>query len=156
MKEKDAHPARVLCVNKAARHDYDIVETLEAGIVLTGPEVKSLRNGSGNIKDSYAQVKNDEIFLTNFHISPYAQASIFNQDPLRLRKLLLHRREITRLAAKIKEKGLTLIPLRLYLKGNHIKVELALAKGRRAYGKKEAIKERDIRREMQREVKSWR
>ncbi|HOS97531.1 MAG TPA: SsrA-binding protein SmpB, partial [Deltaproteobacteria bacterium] len=110
----------------------------------------------GNIKDSYAQVKNQEVFLNNFHISPYLQASIFNYEPTRPRKLLMHRREITRLAGKVREKGLTLIPLSLYLKGNRIKVELGLAKGRKAHGKKEAIKERDIRREASREVKSWR
>ncbi len=124
--------------------------------MLGGPEVKSLRSGGGNIKDSYAQVKNQEVFLNNFHISPYLQASIFNYEPTRPRKLLLHRREITRLAGKVREKGLTLIPLSLYLKGNRIKVELGLAKGRKAHGKKEAIKERDIRREASREVKSWR
>jgi len=101
-------------------------------------------------------VKNAEIFLTNFHISPYLQASIFNYEPTRPRKLLLHKREILRLASKVKEKGLTLVPLSLYLKGNRIKVELGLAKGRRAHSKKEAIKERDIQREMSREVKSWR
>jgi len=153
---KDPEAKKNLCLNKAARHSYDILETLEAGIVLGGPEVKSLKNGGGSIKDSYAQVKDAEVFLNNFHISPYAQASIFNYDPTRPRKLLLHRREIIRLAAKVKEKGLTLIPLSLYLKGNHVKVELGLAKGRRAHSKKEAIKERDISREVSREVKSWR
>ena len=153
---KDPEARKNLCLNKNARHSYEIIETIETGIVLGGPEVKSLRNGGGNIKDSYAQVKAAEVFLNNFHISPYAQASIFNYDPTRPRKLLLHRREIIRLASKIKEKGLTLIPLSLYLKGNHIKVELGLAKGRRAHSKKEAIKERDIQREAAREVKSWR
>lgn len=156
MGDRESGPTKTLCINRTARHDYDIIETLEAGIALTGPEVKSLRNGGGSIKDSYAQLRQNEMFLTNFHISPYAQASIFNQDPLRPRKLLLHKREIIRLAGKMKEKGLTLIPLRLYLKGNRIKVELGLAKGRRAHGKKQAIKERDIKRELQREVKSWR
>lgn len=153
---KDEDSRKILCTNRNARHSYDIIETLETGIVLGGPEVKSLRSGGGNIKDSYAQVKNQEVFLNNFHISPYLQASIFNYEPTRPRKLLLHRREITRLAGKVREKGLTLIPLSLYLKGNRIKVELGLAKGRKAHGKKEAIKERDIRREASREVKSWR
>ncbi len=153
---KDPEAKKKLCLNKTARHSYEIIETIETGIVLGGPEVKSLRNGGGNIKDSYAQVRGAEVFLNNFHISPYAQASIFNYDPTRPRKLLLHRREIIRLAAKVKEKGLTLIPLSLYLKGNRIKVELGLAKGRRAHSKKEAIKERDIQREAAREVKSWR
>jgi SsrA-binding protein len=156
MSDEDRQERRTLCANRNARHSYDILETLETGIVLSGPEVKSLRNGGGSIKDSYAQVKDHEIFLSNFHISPYVQASINNQDPLRPRKLLLHRREITRLSGKVKEKGLTLIPLSLYLKGNRIKVELGLARGRRAHSRKEAIKERDIRREASREVKSWR
>lgn len=153
---KDPDAKKILCLNKTARHSYDILETIEAGIVLGGPEVKSLRNGGGNIKDSYAIVKSAEVFLNNLHISPYAQASIFNYDPTRPRKLLLHRREIIRLAGKVHEKGLTLIPLSLYIKGNCIKVELGLAKGRRAHSKKEAIKERDIQREAAREVKSWR
>jgi SsrA-binding protein len=153
---KDPEAKKNLCLNKTARHSYEIIETIETGIVLGGPEVKSLRNGGGNIRDSYAHVRGAEVFLNNFHISPYAQASIFNYDPTRPRKLLLHRREIIRLAAKVKEKGLTLIPLSLYLKGNRIKVELGLAKGRRAHSKKEAIKERDIQREAAREVKSWR
>jgi SsrA-binding protein len=153
---KDPEAKKNLCLNKTARHSYEIIEIIETGIVLGGPEVKSLRNGGGNIRDSYAQVRGAEVFLNNFHISPYAQASIFNYDPTRPRKLLMHRREIIRLAAKVKEKGLTLIPLSLYLKGNRIKVELGLAKGRRAHSKKEAIKERDIQREAAREVKSWR
>lgn len=156
MKDKDREQRKALCVNRNARHSYEIIETIEAGIVLGGPEVKSLRNGGGSIKDSYAQVRNSEVFLNNFHISPYLQASIFNHEPTRPRKLLLHRREILRLSGKVKEKGLTLVPLSLYLKGNRIKVELGLAKGRRAHSKKEAIKERDIQREMSREVKSWR
>lgn len=152
MKSESKH---ILCHNRKARHSYDIIETLEAGIMLGGPEVKSLRNGGGNIKDSYAQITNTEVYITNFHISPYSQASIFNYDPERKRKLLLHKREIVRLGGKVKEKGLTLIPLSIYLKGNLIKVELGLAKGRKEYGKKEAIKERDVKREMAREVKSW-
>ncbi len=146
---------RILCHNKKARHSYDILEVLEAGIMLGGPEVKSLRNGGGSIKDSYAQVAGGEVYITNLHISPYAQASIFNYEPERKRKLLLHKREISRLSGKIKEKGLTLIPLSIYLKGHLIKVELGLAKGRREHSKKEAIKERDVRREVDREVKSW-
>lgn len=146
---------KVLCLNKKARHSYDILETVEAGIVLGGPEVKSLRNGGGNIKDSFALVKNAEAFINNLHISPYIQANIFNYEPTRQRKLLLHKREILRLSAKVKEKGLTLVPLSLYLKGNIVKVELGLAKGRRTHSKKEAIKERDVKREMAREVKTW-
>jgi SsrA-binding protein len=154
MKSDDSR--KTLCQNKNARYSYDIIETIEAGIVLGGPEVKSLRNGGGSIKDSFAQAKNLEIFLNNFHISPYAQASHMNYEPTRPRKLLLHKKEIMRLSAKVKEKGLTLVPLSLYLKGNRIKVELGLAKGKREHSKKDAIKERDIQREAAREVKSWR
>mgnify|MGYP001065134386 CR=1 FL=1 len=146
---------KILCHNKKARHSYDILEVLEAGIMLGGPEVKSLRNGGGSIKDSYAQITGSEVYITNLHISPYVQASIFNHDPERKRKLLLHKREILRLSGKIKEKGLTLIPLSIYLKGHLIKVELGLAKGRKEFRKKEAIKDRDVRREVDREVKSW-
>ncbi|MFY9399300.1 MAG: SsrA-binding protein SmpB [Desulfomonilia bacterium] len=146
---------RTLCLNKKARSNYDILETIEAGIELFGPEVKSLRCGGGSIKDSYAQVIGSEAFITNFHIAPYAQASIFNYEPERKRRLLLHKREILRLSAKIKEKGFTLVPLSVYLKGSLIKVELGLAKGRKEYRKKEVIKERDVRRDMAREVKSW-
>ena len=153
---KTTEARKNLCLNKNARYSYEILETIEAGIVLGGPEVKSLRNGGGNIKDSFAQTRNTEIFLNNFHISPYAQASSMNYEPTRPRKLLLHRKEIVRLSAKVKEKGLTLIPLSLYLKGNRIKVELGLAKGKREHSKKDAIKERDIQREAAREVKSWR
>ncbi len=146
---------RVLSMNKKARSSYDILEKVEAGIMLSGPEVKSLRDGGGSIKDSYAQIIASEAFITNLHIAPYVQASIFNVDPERKRKLLLHKKEITRLSGKIKEKGLTLVPLSIYLKGNLIKVELGLAKGRKEYRKKEVIKERDIKRDMAREVKSW-
>jgi len=152
MKSEAIH---VLCHNRKARHSYDIIETLEVGIMLDGPEVKSLRNGGGSIKDSYAQIVTGEVYLTNLHISPYAQASISSYDPERKRKLLLHKREIIRLAGKVKEKGLTLIPLSIYLKGHLIKVEIGLAKGKKEYGKKEAIRERDVKREMAREVKSW-
>lgn len=146
---------KTLCLNKKARHSYDILETVEAGISLGGPEVKSLRNGGGNIKDSYALIKNAEVYINNFHISPYLQANIFNYEPRRQRKLLLHKREILRLSGKVKEKGLTLIPLSIYLKGNIIKIELGLAKGKHVHNKKEAIKERDVKREVAREVKTW-
>jgi SsrA-binding protein len=146
---------KTLCLNKKARHSYDIIEVVEAGIVLEGPEVKSLRNGGGSIKDSYAQITGSEAHILKLHISPYTQASIFNADPERKRKLLLHRREITRLSGKVKEKGLTLVPLSIYLKGHLIKVEIGLAKGRKEFRKKEVIKERDVKREVAREVKSW-
>ncbi|MEA3223837.1 MAG: SsrA-binding protein SmpB [Thermodesulfobacteriota bacterium] len=146
---------KILCQNKKARHEYDILDSIEAGIVLTGPEVKSLRSGGGNLKDGYAGIDGSEMHLYNVHISPYAQANIHNTDPVRARKLLLHRNEIAKLSGKVKEKGLTLIPLSLYLKGSLIKVELGLAKGRHTYDKKQVIKERDIKRDMDREIKSW-
>lgn len=146
---------KTLCHNRKAYHSYDILESLEAGIMLDGAEVKSLRNGGGNIKDSYAQIVQGEVYLTHLHISPYAQASILNYDPERRRKILLHKKEIVRLAGKVKEKGLTIIPLSIYLKGHLIKVELGLGKGKKEYGKKEALKERDVKREIAREVKSW-
>jgi len=146
---------KILCQNKKARHEYDILDSIEAGIVLTGPEVKSLRFGGGNLKDGYAGIDRSEMHLYNVHISPYAQANIHNTDPVRARKLLLHRNEIAKLSGKVKEKGLTLIPLSLYLKGSLIKVELGLAKGRHTYDKKQVIKERDIKRDMDREIKSW-
>jgi len=146
---------KTLCANAKARHSYDIIESLETGIELTGPEVKSLRSGGGNLKDSYALVKNNEVLLINMHVSPYSHANIFNEDPRRPRKLLLHRREIERLSGKVKERGYTLVPLNVYLKGSLIKVELGLAKGKQTHDKKDAIRERDIRRDMDREVKSW-
>lgn len=146
---------KILCQNKKARHEYDILECIEAGIALTGPEVKSLRYGGGNLKDGYAGIDRSEMYLFNAHISPYAQANIHNTDPRRARKLLLHKKEIAKLGGKVKEKGLTLIPLSLYLKGSLIKVELGLAKGRHTYDKKQVIKERDIKRDMDREIKSW-
>jgi SsrA-binding protein len=147
---------KTLCLNKKARHSYDIMEVFEAGIMLEGPEVKSLRNGGGSIKDSYAQITGTEVYITNLHIAPYTQASIFNTDPERKRKLLLHRREINRLSSKVKEKGLTLVPLSIYLKGHLVKVEIGLAKGRKEFRKKEVLKERDVKREVAREVKTWR
>ena len=132
-----------------------IIESLETGIQLTGPEVKSLRQGGGNLKDSYAAIRNAEVILYQYACQPLCTGQFLTKEPRRPRKLLLHRREIERLSGKVKEKGLTLIPLRVYLKGSLIKVEIGLAKGRQTHDKKEAIKERDIRREMDREVKSW-
>ncbi len=145
---------KIVCRNKKAYHDYHILQTLEAGLVLTGPEVKSLRAGRANIKDGYAQVKNGEVFLYNVHISPYAFASHTAADPLRVRKLLLHRREIRRLIGKVNEKGVALIPLKIYFIGNgKAKVELALARGKKLYDKRAALKEKQTRRELQRELR---
>lgn len=139
-----------VCVNRKARHDYTIGETFEAGLVLRGGEVKSLRAGRANLKDSYARINDGEAFLLNAHISDYKPAHYFNGDPTRTRKLLLHKREIMHLLGKTRQQGLTLVPLRLYFKGGRAKVELALAKGKRMYDKRAAIRERDIKREVER------
>lgn len=145
---------KTVAVNKAAFHNYRILETLEAGLSLLGSEVKSVREGRVSLKESYADVKNGEIYLVKCHISPYEAANIFNHEPLRDRKLLLHRREIRRLVGKIQERGLTLVPTKVCLsdKGK-IKIELALAKGKREYEKRETLKKRDAEREIRAEIK---
>ncbi len=143
-----------VAVNRKAFHDYSIEEKFEAGIALTGTEIKSIRDGRVNLRDSYAKISNDEAWLLNMHVSPYGQAGEhFNHDPLRMRKLLLHRREIRYLAGKTQAKGLTLVPLRLYLKGGKAKIELGLAKGKKLYDKREAMAERDAEREIERALK---
>ena len=148
---------KTLAVNRKARHDYDILERYEAGIVLKGSEVKAIRDGRVNLKDSFARIRNGEIFLINMHISPYRHASTHETvDPRRDRKLLMHKREIMRLAGKVQEKGLTLIPLRLYLKNGRIKVEIALAKGRKLHDKREAARRKTLEREIQEAMKRWR
>ncbi len=144
---------KVVATNRKAYHDYHVEETHEVGIVLTGTEIKSVRAGSVNLKDSYAQVKNGEAWLYNVHISPYQPASRQNVDPDRARKLLLHRQEINRLMGRVQEKGLTMIPLRMYLKKNRAKIELALVRGKRQYDKREAIAKRETDREIQRALK---
>jgi SsrA-binding protein len=142
---------KIISENRKARHDYFIHETYEAGIVLTGTEVKSLRAGKANLKDSYARVENGEVMLHNLHISPYEAGNRFNHDPLRIRKLLLHREEIRRLIGKTREKGLTLIPLRIYFNQRGlVKVDLALGQGKKLYDKREDLAERDARREIAR------
>ena len=141
---------KVISKNRKARHDYDIEETYEAGIVLTGTEVKSVRNARVNLKDSYARIDNNEIFLYNMHISPYEQGNRFNHEPLRIRKLLMHKMEISRLYGKIKEKGYALIPLKIYLTKGLVKIELGLARGKKLYDKRRDIAERDSNREMER------
>jgi SsrA-binding protein len=145
---------KIVASNRAAYHNYEIAESVEAGIALLGSEVKSVREGRISLKDSYAEVKRGEVFLVNSHISPYEPANRFNHDPLRERKLLLHRREIKRLIGKIREKGFTLIPTKVILndKGK-VKVEVSLAKGKRTYQKKQAIKERELKRLVQAELK---
>jgi SsrA-binding protein len=148
-----AEHVKLVCQNRKAYHDYDIRETLEAGVMLTGPEVKSLRLGRGNLKDSYAKPKGTEVFLYEVHISPYENSPLQEQNPTRPRKLLLHKQEIKRLTGKIQEKGLTLIPLRIYFSKGKAKVELALARGKKLYDKREAIREKDMKREAERQLR---
>lgn len=140
---------KTVATNKPAFFNYDIIETFEAGITLQGSEVKSIRDGRISLKESYGEVRNGEVFLVNCNISPYEAANIFNHEPKRMRKLLLHHREIKRLTGKIREKGLTLVPTKvLFNDKGLVKVEIALAKGKKTYQKKEAIKERDRDREL--------
>lgn len=143
-----------VCVNRKARHDFFIEETYEAGLVLRGSEVKSLRDGKANLKDSYARILKGEPFLLNAHISPYPAANQFNHEPDRTRKLLLHKKEIRRLAGKVKERGLTLIPLRLYFKDGKAKVELGLARGKKLYDKRETLRRKVAEREVERSLKT--
>src|SRR5216110_1842907 len=147
---------RTVASNRRARHEYEILETVEAGLVLRGTEVKALRTGLVNFKDAYATVRNDEIWLLGCHISPYSHGTDANHDPERDRKLLLHRREIARLSGKIAERGLTLVPLRLYFKEGRVKIELGLARGRKLHDKRAAIREREVRREMDKAARAGR
>ena len=140
-------------LNRKARFDYNIESTLEVGIVLQGTEIKSVRSGKANIKDSYAIVKNDELYLLNAHIAEYEQGNRFNHEENRTRKLLAHKSEIKKLKNKLNLEGYTLIPLKLYFKNGNLKVLIGLAKGKKNYDKKEVIKERDIKREMEKEFK---
>ena len=134
-------------VNRKARHDYDIISTYEAGIVLTGTEIKSIRNGKMNIKDSYVIIKNNEAYLLNSHIASYEQGNRFNHEETRTRKLLLHKREILKLRDKVDQEGLTLVPLKLYMQKNKVKILLGLCKGKKNFDKRETMKERDLKRE---------
>ena len=145
---------KLIANNKKARFDYFILETFECGIELFGTEVKSLRLGQCSIKESWVEIKHGEVFINGMHINPYEKGNIFNKDPLRVRKLLMHRQEIRRLVGKIKEKGLTLVPLQVYFKGSLVKVEIGLARGKKLYDKREDIAKKDARREMEREFKS--
>ncbi|MBI4847772.1 MAG: SsrA-binding protein SmpB [Nitrospirae bacterium] len=142
-----------VATNRKAYHDYFIQQTYEAGISLLGTEVKSLREGKANLKDSYAIIKNGEAFLFNCHISPYSHGNLQNHDPLRTRKLLLHKKEIDKLHGNISQKGLTLVPLKIYFKGGKAKVEIGLAKGKKQYEKREAIKEKEAKREIERHMR---
>ncbi|PIE58101.1 MAG: SsrA-binding protein [Desulfobulbus propionicus] len=146
---------KIVAKNKKALHDYHIEQTLEAGMVLNGPEVKSLRAGKVNVRDGYAQIKDGELFLYNVHISPYSFATHISPDPLRVRKLLLNRREIRKLIGKLHEKGIALIPLKIYFKSNgKAKVELALARGKKLYDKRAALKEKQSNREVERNLRN--
>lgn len=149
-----AEGKKYLAENRKARHDYFIEETYEAGIALSGTEVKSIRLGKANLKDSYAMVENGEVILYNMHVSPYEKGNIFNRDPLRERKLLLHKREIRKLESMISQRGYSLIPLSLYLSGDLVKLDLAVAKGKKLYDKREDMASRDAEREMDKQLKS--
>lgn len=146
---------QVLAENRKARHEYFIEETYEAGIALVGTEVKSCRLGRVSLQDSHARVENGEVFLYDVHISPYEAGNRFNHDPKRPRKLLLHKQEIMRLYGKVRERGYTLIPLKFYLKNGRVKVELALARGKKKYDKREDIKAREVRRELERAMRHY-
>lgn len=145
---------KIVCQNRKAQYDYAIDEVLEAGIVLLGPEVKSLRDGRASLVDSYARVKKGEVFLHNMHITPYPFAQHVQQDPLRVRKLLLSKKQIKQLIGKTEEKGYTLVPTKVYFTRGMAKVEIALAKGKRKYDKRRALKEKDLKREMEEGRKS--
>lgn len=144
-----AENIKVITENRKARHDFHIEETYETGIVLAGTEVKSLRAGKANLKDSFARVDKGELYLFNAHISPYDQGNRFNHDPLRTRKLLMHKHEIRKLIGRVQEKGLTLVPLKMYFKNGKAKVQLALAKGKKLYDKRDDMAARDAKREME-------
>ena len=142
-----------ITVNRKARHEYSILQTFEAGIILVGTEVKALREGKANLVDSYGKLKDSEVWLVNAHISEYTKGNINNHDPRRERKLLLNKSEIRKLIGKTREKGLTLVPLRLYFKNGKVKVELALARGKKVYDKRKDIAKKDFQREQERRIK---
>ena len=144
---------KMIANNKKAYHDFFILDTYEAGIALHGTEVKSLRMGKCSIKESFIRIENGEVFIYGMHISPYEKGNIFNKDPLRVRKLLLHKAEINKLLGKIKEKGMSVVPLKVYLKGSLVKVEIGLAKGKKLYDKRDDIAKKDQTREAQRDFK---
>lgn len=144
---------KLVANNKKAYHDYFILETFEAGIALSGTEVKSIRMGKCSIKEAFVRVEKGEVFIYGMHISPYEKGNIFNKDPLRVRKLLLHRSEINKLLGKTKEQGITIMPLKVYLKGSLVKVEIGLARGKKLYDKRQDIAKKDQKREAEREFK---
>ena len=153
MADKKKTDGKIITVNRKARHDYFVEETYECGIALAGTEVKSLRAGAVNLKDSYCSIKDGEMFVVGMHISPYEQGNIFNRDPLRQRKLLMHKREIMKLFGYIKRDGYSLIPLSLYFKGSRVKLELGLCKGKKLHDKRDDAARRDASREMDRAMR---
>ena len=144
---------KIVSTNRKARHDYEILDTYEAGLVLTGSEIKSIRAGHVNLREAFVQVRGDELWLLNAHIATYDQAGQFGHDPLRPRKLLLHRKEINRIAARVQEKGLTIVPTVLYLTRGLAKVEIALARGKKQYDKRESLRRRDSQRQIERSLR---
>lgn len=146
---------KLIAQNRKARHDYSIIDTVEAGLVLQGTEIKSIRNGRINLKDGFARIRNGEAFLYNVHISPYEQGNIFNHDPLRTRKLLLHKKQINKLIGETKNTGITLVPLKVYIKDGYAKVLIGLAKGKKSYDKREDLKRKDVDRQIDRTLKNF-
>ncbi|WP_368275353.1 SsrA-binding protein SmpB [Coprobacillus cateniformis] len=144
---------KIVAQNKKAYHDYFILDTYEAGIELQGTEIKSIRKGSVNLKDSFIRIRNDEAFIDNMHIAPYEQGNRFNHEPLRQRKLLLHKKEIKKLQKELKEKGLTIVPTKLYFNTSKLKVEIALARGKKLYDKRQDLKEKDSKRDIEKALK---
>ena len=144
---------KIIAVNRKARHDYFVEDTYEAGIALHGTEVKSLRMGKCSIKEAFIRIENGEVFVYGMHISPYEKGNIFNKDPLRVKKLLLHKAEINKMLGKVKEKGISIVPLKVYLKGSLVKMEIGLAKGKKLYDKRDDIAKKDQKREAERDFK---
>ena len=144
--------ANLIAKNPTAKHDYTIIDTIETGIILTGTEIKSIRSGKVNLKDSYASIQNGEVFVHSMHISPYEHGNIFNKDPMRDRKLLLNKNEIRKLIGLIKQKGFTLVPISIYFKGSFVKLELGIGKGKKLYDKREDLKKKDQERYMKQHI----
>lgn len=145
---------KIVSQNKKAFHDYFILDTYEAGIELKGTEIKSVRKGSANLKDSFIRIKNDEAYIENMHIAPYEQGNRFNHEPLRTRKLLLHKKEIKKLQKEVKENGLTIVPTKLYFNTSKLKIEIALAKGKKLYDKRQDLKAKDAKRDVEKALKN--
>ncbi|MEQ7219859.1 SsrA-binding protein SmpB [Vagococcus fluvialis] len=150
---KEREDGNLIAQNRKARHDYTVIETIEAGMVLKGTEIKAIRNRRVNLKDGYVRVRDGEAYLVNVHISPYEQGNLFNHDPLRTRKLLMHKKQIAKLTAETKNTGVTLIPLKLYIKNGFAKVLVGVAKGKKQYDKRQDLKQKDINREINRTLK---